>query len=374
MIQQTSNYDSTPALVGGFGDAGGKLWWRVQLSRAYYEGLSKLIKKNLGGNRVIASMEHTNIFMLLGTENVTLGRVGDDFWPELKGDPLLWLQGFHVVHCAYNSLWLGQFIHPDWDMFQTTHICAEFHAASRAISGRPVYVSDKPGHHDFELLKKVVFPDGTVPCCERFALPTRDCLFSDPMLDGVTVLKIWNLTKAGGMIGAFNCQGGGWSPEKRMTVPSETPPTTCYTQVSPSDIEWPDMQSESQLFAIYTLKQDKISILRRSERLPVKVEPLAYDIFTVCALQRLAGNIKFAPFGLVNMLNSAGAVECSGSTARKVTIKLHRAGTFCAYSNSQPLHCYLNGSSTKFLYNPLDGRISSEVPWVKDGTKVELEF
>ena len=100
-----------------------------------------------------------------------------------------------MIHCAYNSLWIGQFIYPDWDMFQTTHPAAYFHAASRAISGGPIYVSDKPGEHDFALLKQIVFPNGAIPRCANFALPTRDCLFLDPVHDGMTILKIWNFNK-----------------------------------------------------------------------------------------------------------------------------------------------------------------------------------
>ena len=100
-----------------------------------------------------------------------------------------------MVHCAYNSLWMGNFIHPDWDMFQSTHPCAEFHAASRAISGGPIYVSDSVGKHNFPLLKRLVLPDGSILRCEYHALPTRDCLFEDPLHDGNTMLKIWNLNK-----------------------------------------------------------------------------------------------------------------------------------------------------------------------------------
>ncbi|KAK9748829.1 hypothetical protein RND81_02G083700 [Saponaria officinalis] len=98
-----------------------------------------------------------------------------------------WLQGCHMVHCAYNSIWMGNFIQPDWDMFQSTHPCAEFHAASRAISGGPIYVSDAVGKHDYDLLKRLVFPDGSTVRCEYYALPTRDCLFVDPLHDGKTV-------------------------------------------------------------------------------------------------------------------------------------------------------------------------------------------
>lgn len=102
-----------------------------------------------------------------------------------------------MVHCAYNSLWMGNFIHPDWDMFQSTHPCAEFHAASRAISGGPIYVSDSVGRHNFKLLKALVLPDGSILRCQYYALPARDCLFEDPLHDGKTMLKIWNLNKVG---------------------------------------------------------------------------------------------------------------------------------------------------------------------------------
>jgi stachyose synthetase len=100
-----------------------------------------------------------------------------------------------MIHCAYNSMWIGQIIKPDWDMFQSDHLCAKFHAGSRAICGGPVYVSDSVGGHDFELLKKLVYPDGTIPRCQDFALPTRDCLFRNPLFDKKTILKIWNFNK-----------------------------------------------------------------------------------------------------------------------------------------------------------------------------------
>jgi stachyose synthetase len=123
---------------------------------------------------------------------------GDDFWfQDPNGDPMgvYWLQGVHMIHCAYNSMWMGQMIQPDWDMFQSDHLCAKFHAGSRAICGGPVYVSDSVSGHDFDLIKKLVYPDGTIPKCQHFALPTRDCLFRNPLFDDKTVLKIWNFNK-----------------------------------------------------------------------------------------------------------------------------------------------------------------------------------
>lgn len=45
--------------------------------------------------------------------------------------------------------------------------------------------SDKPGNHNFELLKKLVLPDGSVLRAELPGRPTRDCLFVDPARDGI---------------------------------------------------------------------------------------------------------------------------------------------------------------------------------------------
>ena len=49
---------------------------RVELAKAYYKALTASVKKHFKGNGVIASMEHCNDFMLLGTEAISLGRVG----------------------------------------------------------------------------------------------------------------------------------------------------------------------------------------------------------------------------------------------------------------------------------------------------------
>lgn len=49
---------------------------RVDLAKAYYKALTTSVKKHFNGNGVIASMEHCNDFMFLGTETIALGRVG----------------------------------------------------------------------------------------------------------------------------------------------------------------------------------------------------------------------------------------------------------------------------------------------------------
>lgn len=357
---------------------------RVELAKAYFAGLTASVRRHFGGNGVIASMEHCNDFMLLGTEAVALGRVGDDFWcTDPSGDPngTFWLQGCHMVHCAYNSLWMGNFIHPDWDMFQSTHPCAAFHAASRAISGGPIYVSDSVGQHDFALLRRLALPDGTVLRCEGHALPTRDCLFADPLHDGRTVLKIWNVNRFAGVVGAFNCQGGGWSPEARRNKCFSEFSVPLAARASPSDVEWKSGKAgpgvsvkDVSQFAVYAVEARTLQLLRPDEGVDLTLQPFTYELFVVAPVRVISHEraIKFAPIGLANMLNTAGAVQAfeakkdaSGVTA-EVFVK--GAGELVAYSSATPRLCKVNGDEAEFTYK--DGVVTVDVPWSGSSSKL----
>nr|XP_027125035.1 galactinol--sucrose galactosyltransferase-like [Coffea arabica] len=347
---------------------------RVELAKAYYKALTASVRKHFKGNGVIASMEHCNDFFYLGTEAIALGRVGDDFWcTDPSGDPngTFWLQGCHMVHCACNSLWMGNFIQPDWDMFQSTHPCAEFHAASRAISGGPIYVSDSVGKHNFQLLKSLVLPDGSILRCQHYALPTRDCLFEDPLHDGKTMLKIWNLNKFTGVLGAFNCQGGGWCPVTRRNKSASefSVPATCLA--SPEDIEWsngrnPISLKGVELFAIYMQREKRLKLLKLSDNMGISLKPFGYELMIVSPVTVLTKKlVQFAPIGLVNMLNSGGAVESliydDDDDKSSVSIGVRGSGEMRVFASEKPISCMIDGIDVEFSYN--DQMVIIQVPW-----------
>lgn len=351
---------------------------RVELAKAYYDGLSKSLEKNFNGSGIISSMQQCNDFFFLGTKQIAMGRVGDDFWfQDPNGDPMgvYWLQGVHMIHCSYNSLWMGQIIQPDWDMFQSDHCCAKFHAGSRAICGGPVYLSDSLGCHDFALIRKLVHPDGTIPICQSFALPTRDCLFVNPLFDKKSVLKIWNFNKYGAVIGVFNCQGAGWDPkEKRFVGRSE-----CYMPISGtvhvSDIEWDQSKEASSMgeaeeFLVYFNQAEKfLFATRESEPIYTTIQPSSFELFSFIPIQNLGGAAKFAPIGLTNMFNNVGTIEevdyvVSGDEIG-AKIKVKGGGSFAAYSSVAPKKCYLNGVEAEFEWGD-DGRLSLNVPWIEE--------
>ncbi|XP_015580505.2 galactinol--sucrose galactosyltransferase isoform X1 [Ricinus communis] len=358
---------------------------RVEIARAYYKALSDSVRRYFNGNGVVASMEQGNDFMFLGTEVISLGRAGDDFWvTDPAGDPRgsFWLQGCHMVHCAYNSLWLANFIYPDWDMFQTTHPLAEFHAASRAISGGPIYISDRIGEHNFKLLKRLMLPDGSILRCQSYALPTRDCLFDDPLHDGKTMLKIWNLNRYTGMLGLFNCQGGGWCciSRRHKGEPKFSNRLDCLA--SPKDIEWkngnvnpvPQIQGDTT-FAVYSFLEEKLKLMKLTERLEFSLEPFTYELLTVSPVHFLTGKlIKFAPIGLVNMLNSGGAIQSLDyeESESRVKIEVKGSGEMRMFASEEPRTCRIDGAGVEFCYD--DYMISIQVPWPPGFSLIEYLF
>src|SRR5690606_33744971 len=114
--------------------------------------------------------------------------------------------GGHVYTNAQVGVWFGHFMQPDWDMFQSGHPWGAFHAAARAVSGGPVYVSDKPNEHDFALLRKLTCSDGSVLSCDLPGVPTLGCLCHDPTHEPV-LLQIKNRNGSSALLGIFNCQG-----------------------------------------------------------------------------------------------------------------------------------------------------------------------
>lgn len=70
-----------------------------------------------------------------------------------------------------------------YDMFWHVEITCSNYKTLR-YDDQTMSYSDKPNQHDFELLKKLVLPDGSILRAKYPGRPTRDCLFDDPVMDG----------------------------------------------------------------------------------------------------------------------------------------------------------------------------------------------
>lgn len=87
----------------------------------------------------------------------------------------------HICGCPYfqNISEWGASSHPNFCQLTTILSRQALHSWFFIM----LYI-DKPGQHDFTILKKLVLPDGSVLRAKYPGRPTRDCLFGDPIMDG----------------------------------------------------------------------------------------------------------------------------------------------------------------------------------------------
>ncbi|KAM0918564.1 hypothetical protein ACQ4PT_009055 [Festuca glaucescens] len=351
---------------------------RVQLTREYHRALDASVAKNFQDNGIIACMSH-NTDSLYCSKQTAVVRASDDFFPREAVSHTI-----HIAAVAYNSVFLGEFMLPDWDMFHSLHPAGDYHGSARAISGGPVYVSDAPGKHNFELLRKMVLPDGTVLRARLPGRPTKDCLFADPARDGVTLLKIWNMNRFTGVLGVYNCQGAAWSSAEKKNVFHDAGGAGAGAGALTCGVKGRDVHLIAEAAtdggagwsgdcAMYRHAGGDLVVLPDGAALPVSLNVLEHDVLTVSPIKDLAAGFRFAPIGLVDMFNGGAAVEGltysvlvdgDGMTTEavgQVCMEVRGRGRFGSYSSVRPRKCTLGSAPVEFSYDASSGMVILEL-------------
>ena len=326
---KVDNQSMIESVAQGFGG-------RVTMTKAYRAALEESVARHFEG-RLINCMANAMETYYCSPRS-TLMRTSIDFWPKRPET-----HGQHLYCNAQVGMWFGEFMQPDWDMFQSAHAMGSFHAAGRAVSGGPVYVSDTPDAHNFDLLRKLVLSDGSILRADRPGRPTRDCLFADVTREPV-LLKVFNYNRDCAVIGAFNCN---------YHVP-ETKRVTITGTVSPADA--PELRGED--FVGFAHQADRLWRCARNDRVPLKLGEGEWEVISFAPVKR-----GVAVIGLADKLNSPGAI-----TAKKwqadgaLTITLRDGGRFLAWSAKPVEKVFVDGKPAGFNYDATTGRLSVEIP------------
>jgi len=327
---------------------------RGALAHDYRQALETSVTKHFSG-RLINCMANSMETYYDSTSS-TLMRTSTDFWPN---DPES--HGAHMYCNAQLGVWFGEFMQPDWDMFQSDHVMGSFHAAGRAVSGGPVYVSDAPGKQNFDLLRKLVLSDGTILRAKYPGRPTRDCLFADVVHEPV-LLKIFNFNRDCGVIGVFNSN----------YHPNATDHRTISGTVSPSDI--PGLKGDD--FAGYSQNEGKLWRCGKNDRNPIALAEGRWEIVSYAPVDH-----GVAVLGLGDKLNSTGAVSDKHWNADgSYGITLSDGGKLVAWAEHSPQTMKVNGKATEFSYNetnnfltailPASGKVMVTLEWKDSGNKM----
>lgn len=248
-------------------------------------------------------MAMENIF---GRPASGLSRNSDDFVPENK-------DGFaeHLLQNAYNALYHNEVYYCDWDMFWTSHPDARKHAVLRAVSGGPVYFSDKIGETCKEALQPLTYRDGRILRMDRAACPSPDGIFSDPQKGGI--LKLTNVCMSGdrkaGAIAVYNLN----EEEARGTV-------------GISDIY--DLPQENVLCVDQFGK--KAVRLEAGETLPAALKAGECKLYLM-----IPERTGVTPVGLLDKYISFHGIESVAEGEKKQSVVLREGGRFGFWSSNE---------------------------------------
>lgn len=309
---------------------------RVARMKDMMQGLQSAANNHFNNEMInCSSLSNDYLFNTL-TSNVT--RTSGDFFPEKPET-----HGAHIFINAHVSFWLGQFVLPDWDMFQSGHEAGDFHAAARAISGGPVYTTEVIGAENKEILKKLMTKNGRLPRCNNHGQICLESLFTN-IDDKEKAIKVFNTNIVGGIVGAFNC-----SYDKNDNV-------VVKENVKPSDIAGFNFGD----YVTYCYSDKSLSVKDAQEKQEVNLGELEFDLFTYVPVDN-----GFAPIGMVEKYNPGGMItEYKQLSSNVVTMAFLDGGKFLAYSERKPKQIVTNSENLNFTYK--DKKLLVNVPEIED--------
>ncbi len=263
-------------------------------------------------------MESENIWF---RPSSSVSRNSDDFVP---GKEISFKE--HAFQNAYNSLYHHVLYWGDWDMFWTNHEEALQNAVLRAVSGGPVYFSDKPGTTEPKDLLPLVFRDGKVLRADQPGLPTSDILMVNPQKDSVP-LKVWAPVGGSISVGVFNID-----QEDRILCGS----------ISPSQI--PVLCNVDQEFYLYEHFSRKLMKCSYRQSIPFTIKENGVALYLMVPIL----NPRFTLIGLLNKYLSTAAVTILFTDDNSTLLQLREGGTLGFGACQEPALVTVNGVPTPF--------------------------
>jgi hypothetical protein len=327
---QGNNIKFTDGLMPLFASGGGA-------HRNLQEAAQKFFSDRVDGDRS-AGLNLINC-MEMSLENAfnwrtsNIARNSDDYLPDTPQNVKE-----HTYYNAYNAYWTSNFAYPDWDMFQSHDAHGEYHAVARAISGGPIYFTDKPGRERPEILRPLAFSDGRILMLDEPGQVTRDILMTDVALEPVPLKVFGHITRPGlsaGMVATFNVNK---SAESVTGI------------ISRQDVEGFSSPGVNETVAVYQRSQSRAILLdAQHSTLPVTLGSFGFDLFTLVPV-----NHGVAIFGLLDKYLGAAAVVSQKIENNRATVRVREAGDFGAWLRQSPTKVEIDGRAllpSDYSYN-----------------------
>jgi raffinose synthase len=318
---QGNNIKFTDGLMPLFASGGGA-------HRNLQEAAQKFFSDKAGGDRA-PGLNLINC-MEMSLENAfnwrisNIARNSDDYLPDTPQNVKE-----HTYYNAYNAYWTSNFAYPDWDMFQSHDTHGEYHAVARAISGGPIYFTDKPGRERPEILRPLALSNGRILMLDEPGQVTRDILLTDVALEPVALKVFGHITRPGlsaTMVAAFNV-----NKSARYVTGNLNP----YEGESLSDAR------QKGAVAVYR-RSNRSAVLLNDSSLLISLSDFGFDLFTLVPV-----NQGVAVFGLLDKYLGPAAVISQKVEQNRTTVRLREAGDFGAWLAQPPERVEIDGQPLK---------------------------
>jgi hypothetical protein len=287
--------------------------------RSSYGAASLGVQKGLNASAALHFQNHIINCMGMASEDMwnrpssAIARSSDDFVPDV-------LHGFkeHALQNGYNNLLQGQFFFGDFDMFYSEHVENWQNSMLRAVSGGPIYISDKVGQTNTEVIWPLIRKDGTILRCEDVGQPTLDCLLADPRLSKKP-FKLFNRYRDCYLMVAFHL--------------GQAESCTGTIQIS-------DFMERDKTYLVYAWKQKEVFLCDQESCLPFNLAENESELFLF--IPRME-EITF--IGILEKYLSCACIENVWQTKNKAMtwLRVTESGTFGFCYENKPRQIKVNG-------------------------------
>lgn len=141
------------------------------------------------------------------------------------------------------------------------------------------------------------------------------------------------------------------------------------SKANANDIEWNSGKNPISIegvgvFAMYFSQAKKLILSHLTDNVEMSLEPFEFELITVSPVTFLAKkSVHFAPIGLVNMLNTGGAIQSLDFDNEKSSVQVGVRGTgeMRVFASKKPVACQVDGREVEFQYE--EHMVLIQVPW-----------
>ncbi len=317
-----------------------------QLSEAMHEAVNQCAEYYFD-NALINCMDMvTDAFYHF--DKTPVARAVEDYFPYDKGETYFLQRGnaaAHVLQAIYNALYFGQMAIPDFDMFQSHHPHAVFHAVARALNCGPVYITDEPDKADAAVLRPLCLSNGRLLKSDTPLWPTEDCLFQ---LQAPRIFKAFSRVKGIGLLGVWNC-----ADRDRVRG-----------RFSPQDIHG----IKGDRFAVYERFSGEVNCLKRQQEQSPELGRMECKVYVISAIEQ-----GIAPVGIIDKYNPPAAIASWKQEEKRVLVSVYEGGRFTMMSERKPKSVSIGAKPQPFTCR--DIVLSIEVPFEANRIQtIEIDF